>query len=220
MGLYPLGISRSRDVPSVVNALAANAADVHWSHEGELACAYVATHRSAVEPARHAAALDLIHARISVLPVPFGVTMRDETELRDLLRSRHDSLLAQLARLDWTCEMSLRISLPSSPTRRSTNAKLATSTPASSLTRRLHGPNAVSVSEQDRSVVQHIVEHLHGTYREWRRLRSSPSQPIRLSFLVERGRVHAFQSRLAESQKLWRNGRCEVLGPWPPYSFV
>ena len=75
-------------------------------------------------------------------------------------------------------------------------------------------------AERDRLIVQQFVERLHGCYRQWRKLPSSPSQPIRLAFLVERDRVTAFQSRVENACKTCQEGRCVVLGPWPPYSFV
>ena len=69
-------------------------------------------------------------------------------------------------------------------------------------------------------IVQQFVERLHGCYRQWRKLPSSPSHPIRLAFLVERDRVAAFQSRVESTCSTDQEGRCVVLGPWPPYSFV
>lgn len=220
MAIFPLGISRSRDIASVAESLAIGSADVRWSHEGDLACAFVDARHNGIQPTQHAAALDTIHSQISVLPMPFGAILRNETEVHDLLRSRHDTLLAQLGRLDWTCEMSLRITMPPTTKPRVTRSGPVESGPTCVRERRIHGPSVASAATRDCSIVQQVVEHLHGTYREWRRLLSSPSQPIRLSFLVERGRVQAFQSRLAESHRIWQKGHCLVLGPWPPYSFV
>ena len=80
MPLYPLGISRRRDVPSVPKQ-AAGAIDVRWSLAGELACAFIDAPHQAVPPMLHATALDAIHRRICVLPVRFGVALRDEAEI-------------------------------------------------------------------------------------------------------------------------------------------
>ncbi len=68
--------------------------------------------------------------------------------------------------------------------------------------------------------MQRFVQRLHGYYRQWRKLPPSPSRRIRLAFLVERDRVTAFQSRAASAGGACHEGRCVVLGPWPPYSFV
>ena len=111
MPLYPLGISRRRDVPSVPKQ-AAGAIDMRWSLAGELACAFIDAPHQAVPPMLHATALDAIHRRICVLPVRFGVALRDEAEIHSLLQDRRHELLDHLSRLDWTCEMGLRIAPP------------------------------------------------------------------------------------------------------------
>ena len=114
MPLYPLGISRSRDVPSVPRQ-DAGAVNMRWSLAGELACAFIDAPHQAVPPMLHATALEAIHRRICVLPVRFGVALRDEAEIRALLQERRHELLDHLSRLDWTCEMGLRITPPSPP---------------------------------------------------------------------------------------------------------
>ena len=55
--LYPLGISRCRDVPSVPTQ-AAGAIDMRWSLTEELACAFIDAPHHAVPPMLHAAALE------------------------------------------------------------------------------------------------------------------------------------------------------------------
>ena len=111
MPLYPLGISRRGDVPSVPRQ-AAGSVDVRWSVSGELACAFIDGPHQAVPPMLHATVLDAIHRRICVLPVRFGITVRDEAEIRDLLDDRCQEMLDHLSRLDRTCEMGVRIAPP------------------------------------------------------------------------------------------------------------
>ena len=111
MPLYPLGISRRRDVPSVPKQ-AAGSVDVRWSLAGELACAFIDAPHQAVPPMLHATVLDAIHRRICVLPVRFGLALRDETEIHSLLQDRRHELLDHLSRLDWTCEMGVQIAPP------------------------------------------------------------------------------------------------------------
>ncbi len=224
MPLYPLGISRRRDVPSVPKQ-SAGSVDVRWSLADDLACAFINARHQAIQPMLHATALDAIHRRICVLPVRFGVALNDETEIHALLQDRRQELLDQLSRLDWTCEMGLRItpSPPASP--RCPDAQTgAASEPPSPLAyieqRRTHYQRADENAERDRSIVQQLVERLHGCYRQWRNLPASPSHAIRLAFLVARDRVAAFQSRVENSCKAGQEGRCIILGPWPPYSFV
>ena len=219
MPLYPLGISRSQDIPSVPKQ-AAGSVDMRWSLAGELACAFIDAPYQSIQPALHAAALDAIHRRICVLPVRFGVALHDEAEICSLLQDRHHEWLDHLSRLDRTCEMGLRI-VPPSP---STTQVAASAKPQSPLAyseqRRSHYHRVDEGEVRDGSIVQQFVERLHGYYRQWRQLQSSPSHPIRLAFLVERDRVAAFRSHLENTYSTDQDGRCFVLGPWPPYSFV
>ena len=219
MPLYPLGISRRRDVPSVPKQ-AAGAIDVRWSLAGELACAFIDAPHQAIQPMLHATTLDAIHRRICVLPVRFGLALHDETEIHSLLQDRHHELLDHLSRLDRTCEMGLRIA-PPSPSEAQVAASSKPQSPLAYIEERRSYYQRVDEGEvRDCSIVQQFVERLHGCYRQWRKLQSSPSHPIRLAFLVERDRVMAFQSRMASTCSTDQEGRCVVLGPWPPYSFV
>lgn len=226
MPLYPLGISRRRDVPSVPKQ-AAGSIDVRWSLAGDLACAFIDAPHQAVPPMLHATALDAIHRRICVLPVRFGVALHDESEIHTLLQDRRDELLDHLSRLDWTCEMGLRIALPTTASPQCPPPKTqvaASSQPSSPLAyieeRRTHYQRLDENVERDHLIVQQFVERLHGYYRQWRKLQSAPSHPIRLAFLVERDREAAFRTRLENTYSTHQQGRCAILGPWPPYSFV
>ena len=219
MPLYPLGISRCRDVPSVPKQ-AAGAIDMRWSLAGELACAFIDAPHQAIPPMLHATVLDAIHRRICVLPVRFGLALRDETEIHSLLQERHHDLLDHLSRLDRTCEMGVQITPLSSSRTQGTVSPNPQSPIAYLEERRSHYQRADENTEQDRLTVQQFVEGLHGYYRQWRKLPPSSSHPIRLAFLVERDRVMAFQSRMASTCSTNQEGRCVVLGPWPPYSFV
>ena len=116
--------------------------------------------------------------------------------------------------------MGLRIALPSSSKTLVAGSSEAQSPLAYLEQRRIHYQRADGDVERDRSTVQQFVERLHGCYRQWRKLQSAPSYPIRLAFLVERDRVTAFQSRLKNTGNTDQRGRYAILGPWPPYSFV
>jgi hypothetical protein len=224
--LYPLGISRRRDVPSVPKQ-AAGSIDMRWSLAGELACAFIDAPHDAIQPKLHAAALDAIHRRICVLPVRFGVALSNETEICSLLQDRSQELLDHLGRLDSTCEMGLRIAPPATVSLGCPLPKTqfgGTSSRQSPLEyieqRRACYQQADEDAERDQSIVRQFVERLHGYYRQWRELQSSPSHAIRLAFLVERDRVAAFQRCVENARKACQDGRCVILGPWPPYSFV
>ena len=219
MPLYPLGISRSRDVESVPKQ-AAGTTELRWSRAAELACVFIDAPHQAVPPMLHAAVLDAIHRRICVLPVRFGVALREEVDIHFLLQDRRQELLDHLGRLDSTCEMGLRIALPG-PSEPQAAVSSGSQSPLAYIEgRRSYYQRADENAECDRLIVQQSVERLHGCYRQWRKLHSSPMRPIRLAFLVERDGVTAFQRRAENIRETVQEKRCAVLGPWPPYSFV
>jgi hypothetical protein len=219
MPLYPLGISRRRDIPSEPNQ-AAGSVNVRWSLSGELACAFIDAPHQAIPPMLHATILDAIHRRICVLPVRFGLALHGEDEIHSLLQDRHPELLDRLNYLDCTCEMGVQIAL-SSPV---PNPQSLIPNPQSPLTyleeRRSFYRLADDDTEQTRLIVQQYVEGLHGHYRQWRKLSPTPLHPIRLAFLIERDGGTAFQNCVINARRASQDRRCVVLGPWPPYSFV
>ena len=193
---------------------------VRWSRAGELACAFIDAPHEGFKPQRHALALDAIHRRTCVLPVRFGVEVRDEAEIHALLQARRRELLDRLEKLDGACEMGLRITLPSPPATSERHA-IAVLTGAAYLEqRRSHYRQTDAAAELERQVVEQLLGRLQGAYRDWRKLPATPAHLIRLTFLVERERAAAFRSRTEEFARAWREGRCVVLGPWPPYSFA
>ena len=238
MPLYPLGITRSRDVPPKVDEGSVALTDVRWSRVGELACAFIDAPHEGFQPQRHALALDAIHRRTCVLPVRFGVEVRDEGEIHALLQAHGRELLDRLEKLAGACEMGLRITLANSvpllackqcPTVAGylgTACKQAVahdkplSPPAYLAQRRSHYRQTDAATQRERHVVGQLLGRLQGEYRDWRKLPATPAHLIRLTFLVERERADAFRSRTEEFARAWRAGRCVVLGPWPPYSFV
>jgi hypothetical protein len=219
MPLYPLGISRRRDLPHVPEQ-AAGSVYVRWCLAGELACAFIDALHRAVPPMLHATVLDAIHRRICVLPVRFGVALRDEAEIQSLLNDRRHELSDHLDRLDWTCEMGVQIAPFSTLEPQAAVSPIRQSPLAYLEQRRSHYQHVDDDVEQDCSLVQRLVERLQGYYRQWRKLPASAAHRIRLAFLVEQNRAMAFQSRVENALNTCPEGRCTVLGPWPPYSFV
>jgi hypothetical protein len=253
--LYPLGISRRREIQDVTMLgrsstcrpsasesppQTAGAVGVCWSMAGELACAFIDAPRQAVPPMLHATVLDAIHRRICVLPVRFGVALHAEADIHAMLEDRHDQLLDQLGRLDRASEMGVQIKpataidggrkpalgAEAAALRWSiSNAHAAASrrgqTPLAYLDgRRSHYRREDEDTERCGLLSQQFVDALHDCCRQWRRLPATPSHPIRLAFLVERGRAAGFQNRVVEFGRTRPECRCVVLGPWPPYSFV
>jgi hypothetical protein len=219
MPLYPLGISRSRDVAGLPQQAPAAAA-MRWCVAGELACALIDAPHRPIPPMLHATALAAIHRRVCVLPVRYGAALRDEGEIHALLVERRRELLDRLRRLQGTCEMGLRIVPPGRPKTPLPAAAEQASALAYLDRRRMLYRQADDEAERGRSIAEHVAERLGGHFRQWRRLPSSPTQPIRLAFLVEQDRVGAFRTRAEEIRKAHGEHRCAILGPWPPYSFA
>ena len=209
MPLYAIGIIRSQDVPLAV------ASPADWFIDDKLACACSEAPQGHFTPMQHAAALEMIHRRVSVLPMRFGTVVDDEKELGALLLSRRDEFLDGLGRIDGACEMDLRIAIPngasvpaeSCPTDPSPSAYLAS--------RRLLYEGVDAVNRLANQTVEQLVDQLRDGYRVWRQLPSPSPDIVRLAFLVDRSGVEAFRRRLEQCEQ-----RCVVLGPWPPYSFV
>jgi hypothetical protein len=248
MPLYPLCIIRSRDVPSASEEEAIGCPAVEWSCDGELACAFVEAPHDGFQPLQHAAALEAIYRRVGVLPMRFGAAMHDESEIRSLLQTRRDELLERLDRLAGTCEFGLRITLPApvsshvrqTPGRPVGGPDIPVCQPSVDSSdrqeclshrdnhsaqiylerRRSHYQDQDAAGLRADQVVKQLVERLQGTHRQWRRLPSPSPQVVRLALLVEHDQVDGFRSRLAGLGTECSEGRCVVLGPWPPYSFV
>ena len=220
MSLYPLGISRNRDLPRVAEQSTAGQVAVRWVLADELAGAVIDAPDVPPKPLQHAAALDAIHRRICVLPMRFAAVPRDEAEICSLLEAGHRDLLQRLDRLDGTCEMGLRIALPKC-TATQANPSLRTSPPTSYLhERRTYYQRRDSLGEQARLTVKHLVRELGGTYHDWQKLTPSPPGLVRLAFLVERECVGSFRRCLRASLAGHSEHQWTLLGPWPPYSFV
>ena len=220
MSLYPLGISRSRDLPRVAEQSTVGQVAVRWVPADELAGAVIDAPQVPPTPLEHAAALDAIHRRICVLPMRFGTVPRDEPEIRSLLEARRRDLLERLDRLEETCEMGLRIRLPKC---RTAQAEPSRGTPPSISylqQRRAHYQRQDSFGQRARLSVESLVIELQGTYRDWRRLTPSPPGLVRLAFLVERELVGSFEKRVEASAVECSGKQPALLGPWPPYSFV
>jgi hypothetical protein len=218
MPLYPLGICRSRESPCVPKQVT-QSANMRWSVEGDLACILIDSPYHVIQPALHASVLDAIHRRICVLPVRFGVALNDEPEVRSMLKTHCREFLDHLDRLERTCEMGLRINLLKLPEPKAASSERRTLS-AYLDNRRSHYERTDEEENRRHSIVGHFVEKLSDCWKQWRELTSSQTYPIRLAFLIERDRAATFQNRAEQACRTFFDGRCAVLGPWPPYSFV
>ena len=254
VALYPVGIARSRDVPTVAgltlakptvaDETARGQVDVRWVLAEELACAAINSPDVTPKPLEHVAALHAIHNGITVLPIRFGTQMTDEEGVCHLLLGQCQELMQCLDRVEGASEIGLRISPPPCQLTKNVFEKGATAGRSSSaghgvLTKtRVDKPHVAPLpadylahrqalyqhedwlKEQACLTTDRYVQKLDGLYRQWRNLASSPPGVIRLAFLVERDRVDLFRDRLEVLRDAKQDQQCELLGPWPPYSFV
>ena len=220
MPLHLLGITRSRDVSAVTEEDLLGQLGVHWIPADELSGAVIDASRVPPEPLAYAAALDAIHRRICVLPIRYGARMFNEEELRNALLQKREELLKCLDRVEGASEISLRISFPQCQTPEAELPTEAFSPTAYLARRRTLYQREDRLAEQSRLTTDRYVRKLGGLYRQWRSLASSSQGIVRLAFLVERERVGLFRRRLQVLRNVKQGEQCEILGPWPPYSFV
>ena len=225
MPLYPLGISRRRDVPSVPKQ-AAGSVDMRWSLAGELACAFIDAPHQAVPPMLHAAALDAIHRRICVLPVRFGVALHDENEIRSMLQDRHDELLDHLiASIDLRNGIADRAAKSAGSTRR---RRLIQAAIAAGLHRTSADPT-IDGQMTTRNATARLCEQL---VERLARLLSAVAKTAVLAIARDpagiprrtrpRGGLSEPRGEHAVAGRRSGSGADAyvILGPWPPYSFV
>jgi hypothetical protein len=218
--LYPVGIARSRDVATVAGQTMLGQVAVCWVFADELACAAIDASEVPPKPLEHVLALDAIHRWIAVLPMRFGTSVTDETEICRLLRQQRQELLECLDRVEGVYEIGLRIT-PSICQRPEVGIPVGACSGANYLARRraLYEYDD-RLTGQAGPTTDRYVQGLDGLYRQWRCLASSLPGVIRLAFLVERDRVGLFRERLKTLHDARQGELCEFLGPWPPYSFV
>lgn len=220
MALCFLGISRNGDLSRMAQRPAFGRAAARWVVEDELAGAVIDPRDLRPTLLQHAEALDTIHRQICVLPMRFGTVLRDEMEVRLLLRAQQQDLLEGLRRIDGMCEMGMRITLPESPPARAASSCGATTASSYLRERKAHYQRRDLLGQQSRLTVDYLLEQLQGTCRDWNSLTSSTPGLLRLAFLVERERVKTFRRFLHAAVTKYHGHQWTVLGPWPPYSFV
>jgi hypothetical protein len=150
----------------------------------------------------------------------FGAAVRDKAEIHALLDARRDGLLDRLDQLDGACEMALRIA-PQNPIATPTDQAPTNPSPLAYLERRRsYYQQADAAAELNCPMERQFLERLYGLFRDWRKLSPGPAHLTRLALLVDRNHVAALRLRAANSFRAGDSSRCQVLGPWPPYSFV
>lgn len=183
----------------------------------------------------HASVLEAINAEDTVLPMRFGVVMRDPDHVRDdLLEAHRSELVAQLAEFDGRVELKLRATYEEEPLMREI---LAEDREIARLREELRGtPEDASYYGRIRlgELVAAAVERkrAHDSEEIIGRLRplavavevAEPSHEriaVSASFLVERSMIERFDEAV-DGIGRDEEGRMRMRysGPFPPHSFV
>jgi hypothetical protein len=211
MPLHLLGFSRRADI--------CRESGVDWVVLGELAAAVLPLPPPPT-PLEHAARLAAIYRHCDVLPMRFGAVLPDAAVVGHFTSREQGKLMEQLGRLQGTAEFGVRIAFspaPASPA----SSEPPQGSPAQYLARR-----RAQYQSQDQLALraqfsaEHCTSMLKGHCRDWRRLSPEPAGVVRLAFLVERCLSETFAEILATLSVERLGEHYELLGPWPPYSFV
>ena len=138
----------------------------------------------------HHRTLDLVMRHAAVLPMPFGIVLAGEEEVRHFLDEQHAAITEGLSLVDGHWEFRLHIGVPE-----------PAEIPADRLAAALYG----ELRRMCRAAVPIPVD-------EVRRFSAA--------FLVAREASRRFVDRLDEMGTLHPQVTFDLTGPWPPYDFV
>jgi hypothetical protein len=198
---------------------------VVWIVREQLAAALMTPPPPPLGVLTHATLLEAIHQHMDVLPVRYGIEMPDEEAIRDFLQQRRFDLSDDLIRLRGSGEIGLRIQLPPSPASAPAEDLPGAASPSVSVgqylaLRRRQYQRKDHLQAQTQRIAEQCAQGLSGLYRQQRRLASGRSDVLRLAFLVERCRWQACRERCGPLLEKLTGLQYNLLGPWPPYSFV
>jgi len=155
---------------------------------------------------------DLMSSR-ELLPMRFGSVLGDDHAAADLLAERAEELGAALARVTGAIELGVRVAWAAPD--------------ADAATPERSGPGTAYLDglRQRRRRATELAERIDPPLRALsrasrHRLLATSHLPLSGAYLVDRGRLDAFCSRVVALDE--EIGETEIVctGPWPPYSFV
>lgn len=182
-------------------------------------------------------ALQALHMCTTVLPLRYGTVLSGAAEVRALLTAGREEYRALLARLAGCHEFGIRAQ-PAPPAAAASRAPSVGGDAgdgqagekghagASYLRARLRHYQAEELESRGaEALIARLGAALGSQARaQYAQFRSSPSSPsaspvLSMSFLVPRDQEQAFRRTFAEVQRAEAQ-RLQLLGPWPPYSFL
>jgi hypothetical protein len=177
---------------------------------------------------RHEAIVEALRRLGPALPVRFATVLADAQALAHALAVRYDVLVADLARLGDKVELGLTVLWDPPSTQGEEPAT------GSEAVREAHGPGArylqarlaahrreAAARDRARALARELDRELSVHALE-RRCTILPTArlAVRAAYLLDPGRVPAFQDTFAEIRRVHPDLRFLLSGPWPPYSFV
>ncbi len=168
-------------------------------------------------------------SRRTIVPMRYGCTVRDKSELTAWLDRHHEEYAALLDRLEGLAEMGIR--LPACGPEGGLDNDLAAVPPAgfqdsnrlgvSYLSaKKLYYESTDRTAQRQKELVNTLCHPLSDLFVHRKVELPSPAAPsLSLYFLVPRASVESFRK---VSQKCLADGlaKLQVSGPWPPYNFV
>jgi hypothetical protein len=160
---------------------------------------------------RHEEVVEALMRDRDLLPLPYGTRLENEPAAARAVAERYRELSATLDRVRGAVELSLRVRLAE-------NGDLPAARPRSG---RDYLCAKYRAAVDGEAVVKTVHEPLSILARESSHTpQSSPSEPLRAAYLVDRPSVQRFLSLVARLQDANPTLRFLCTGPWPPYSFA
>lgn len=160
---------------------------------------------------RHEEVVEALMRDRDLLPVRYGTRLESEPAAARAVAERYRELRAALDRVRGAVELSLRVRLAEHGDRPAAiprsgrdylRAKSRVAADGEAVARTVHEPLSILARGSSRTP------------------QSSPSEPLRAAYLVDRPSVESFLSLVARLQDAKPTLRFLCTGPWPPYSFA
>lgn len=185
----------------------------------------------------HNRVIEAIHTHQTILPAKFGMVYADRTHIVSALHAAHDTLAAQLDRLDGCDEWAFHLYAD----REVVRARLSSGSPAIQrlreqsagarpgrayfIERQLAAELDTATERALEELAQRVFDRLAAmspaaTVGTPTRTAESEVEILRAAFLVTRDAAEQFEVEMAASGDVTVGLRCEWSGPWPPYSFA
>ncbi|MGN6217205.1 MAG: GvpL/GvpF family gas vesicle protein [Solirubrobacterales bacterium] len=165
----------------------------------------------------HESVVEALMEEGGVLPMRFGMLVRDEGELRALLHARGEEFEATLARVRGAVELSVRARIEVAA---GAERELALTAGPADRPGTAYLRHRLEESRRAEEAVDRVHEPLSRLARSASRSRSAPPGTLKSAYLVDRDRVEAFGEQVEALAEGIDGAAIACTGPWPPYSFV